>query len=152
MDPISEIPNLVRYLILIDVLPGDYRYRLIGSEVVARTGRDATGESVDHGRHVSSVISPWIDALDAVVRDQKPRALRSHLDERGATILTLILPLVSPDGQTMMILCGCFFDGMHDTPSCPNAVEPVELPVLPAAKDAEGGRRAGRPAEPLTVT
>ena len=43
IDP-AEIPAHLPHLFMVDVLPGgEYRYRLVGSELVSRTGRDATG-------------------------------------------------------------------------------------------------------------
>ena len=43
IDP-AEIREHMPRLFMIDVLPGgDYRYRLVGTELVARTGRDPTG-------------------------------------------------------------------------------------------------------------
>ena len=151
LDPISEIPGLVQNLLLIDILPDGYRYRLIGSEVVARTGRDATGESINHQQLAPSLIRPWINALDVVIKDRKPQALRSHLHESGASILTLILPLVARDGQTEMVLGGCFYDGASEAPCRPNLVECIDLRVLLAARNEGSPPSALRPAAPLAL-
>jgi hypothetical protein len=43
LDP-AEIPDLLPWIILVDVLPGDFRYRLIGTEVCRIAHRDYTGE------------------------------------------------------------------------------------------------------------
>lgn len=128
LDPISEIPALVRHLILMDVLPDGYRYRLVGSEVAARTGRDQTGRYIDREALGPSLFESWVRALDGALRDREPRLLKSRLvGEAGAAILTLVLPLISRDGRPEMILGGCFFEGVADPPLRPNVLEAIDI-------------------------
>ena len=47
IDPIAEIPSLAGSLFLIDVEGEQFRFRLIGSEIVQWAGRDSTGKVID---------------------------------------------------------------------------------------------------------
>ena len=131
LDPIAEIPKLVRNLILIDCLADGYRYRLIGSELVSRMGRDVTGKDPQHGRYNPGLVERWIAALDLVSKTREPQLLRSHL-EGGGTALTLMLPLVSREGSTEMLLGGSFSESPTEGFWQPNQLERVDMAALPA--------------------
>lgn len=130
LDPISEIPKLVRNLILIDCLADGYRYRLIGSELVSRVGRDATGEGARSGPFDPALIERWIATLDLAAKGREPQLIRSRLDG-GGSVLTLILPLVSPEGHTEMLLGGSFIESATEGSWRPNMMERVDLALLP---------------------
>ncbi len=74
IDP-SEIPGLLPYLCLIDVIgnPAAFRYRLVGTKVVDLRGKDVTGRWVDNDlypknlRDVAAMMSSALEARAPVV-------------------------------------------------------------------------------------
>jgi hypothetical protein len=70
LDP-AEIPDLLPWVMLIDVLPGDFRYRLIGTEVRQVAHRDYTSERLLMlpGKGPGSVV--WSN-YEEVVRRKAP--------------------------------------------------------------------------------
>ena len=70
LDP-CEIPQLLPYLILVDVFsdPPDFRYRLIGTQIVAQSRRDFTDQpfSVRHRHGAGRARVDACVALDAHV-------------------------------------------------------------------------------------
>ena len=67
LDP-SEIPQLLPYLILTDVLhdPPDFRYRLIGTQVVAQSRSDYTGRKFSDLDHAGPASTVWTDRMKVV--------------------------------------------------------------------------------------
>ena len=127
IDPISEIPKIVRSLMLIDCLADGYRYRLIGSELAARIGRDVTGRMAAQGGSFDpGLAQSWLGALDIAVRMKEPQLLRSEL-EGGGSVLTLLLPLVSSHGTTEMLIGGCFPEGATEGFWRPLSLERIDL-------------------------
>jgi hypothetical protein len=118
LDPLS-LPQLLGNLILVDVLRDPtrslrFRYRLIGTRLTERVGRDMTG------RHFDEVPEPaYRERLLAwhtgVVNELRPRAgaTSKRLLERWAPYELLTLPL-STDGKTVdMTLTGLYYlDGL----------------------------------------
>src|SRR5713226_6615844 len=72
IDPITEIPQLVRNLMMIEVQPSGYRYRLMGSEVASRAGYDLTSRPVGSSEARDSAKVQWTAALDTVTRTGRP--------------------------------------------------------------------------------
>lgn len=70
LDP-TEISELLPWVILVDVLPGDFRYRLIGTEVCRISHADYTGQlfSALPGKGPGSVV--WSNC-EEVVRRKAP--------------------------------------------------------------------------------
>jgi hypothetical protein len=70
LDP-TEIPDLLPWIILVDVVPGDFRYRLIGTEVRQIAQRDHAGAllSALPGKGPGSVV--WSNC-EEVVRRKAP--------------------------------------------------------------------------------
>ncbi|MDJ0894653.1 MAG: PAS domain-containing protein [Alphaproteobacteria bacterium] len=111
LDPL-EIPHLLRFVYLVDVErergKPRYRFRLIGTYVVHISGRDATGlylDSPDYGPERSSIIPSYSD----VVSHKRPRYDQRYVPnykEGYQHYGRLVLPLVGPDGQVNMLLCG----------------------------------------------
>jgi hypothetical protein len=63
IDPLELKPYL-RHLCLIDVLAGvEFRYRLIGSEITERYGRNSTGRTVRQIYADMPVIAEWLTAM-----------------------------------------------------------------------------------------
>ena len=111
IDPVIEIPQLVANLLLADIVPGGYRYRLVGSAVVERHREEMTGKLAGTSKFLERVSADLIANYDAVRTEQKPRIMVSGAaatDHAGA--VTVILPLVSKAGETEMILIGVFYD------------------------------------------
>ncbi len=103
LDPI-EIPRLLSQIILTDVLrdPLDFRYRLIGTEVVAVSRRDFTGFRFSElaGKGPDSVL--WDNCL-TVVRTRAPFSRRPpYVGPRDDVHSgqNLLMPL-SSDGETV---------------------------------------------------
>ena len=111
IDPAVEIPWLVANLLLADIVPGGYRYRLVGSAIVERHREDMTGKMAGTSKFLERVSDQLIANYDAVTAEQRPRIMVSGAvttDHGGA--VTMILPLVACSGETEMILVGVFYD------------------------------------------
>jgi hypothetical protein len=112
IDPPIDIPRLVKNLMLMDVTPEGYRYRLLGSEVEARHGLYMTGKLFGDSGIDPKALDDLRRVMDQVVASQKPRVLNAEIDPAmSARNTVLILPLVSADGRTTHILTGSFYDG-----------------------------------------
>jgi hypothetical protein len=62
IDPPTEIPQLVSNLMLIDVTPAGYQYRLVGSTLRKRTGTELTASlSAPAAKAKASAIKPLFD-------------------------------------------------------------------------------------------
>lgn len=111
VDPL-DFPALLPHLMLIDVAaPADLRYRLIGTALVRRMGRDATGQPVEGGRvgrnwekiltdyrYVAEAGRPCLRRKDGLGADRVPYAC-----ER------LLLPLAADGNRVDMILAAAFW-------------------------------------------
>jgi hypothetical protein len=73
-DPVFEIPRLLPWVMLTDVLrePLDFRYRLIGTGIVSRSRRDHTGSLLSQLTHAGPASVVWRDRL-AVVETRSPK-------------------------------------------------------------------------------
>jgi hypothetical protein len=115
LDPITEIPRLVANLMILEVLPDGYEYRLVGSEIVALTGLDLTNKRVGSSPRFAAVMEAWTAALDFVKTNAKPRLLFSHLGSGiPATNTLLLLPLRTAEAEKMKILGALFRQGAFD--------------------------------------
>jgi hypothetical protein len=91
IDPL-EVPQLMRYLSLLDVLPGEprFRYRLVGTGIVEYFGRDPTGWTVDqsaYGASTGDVVAFYSRAASGVpVRAMWSGRLTSKYSGRFETI------------------------------------------------------------------
>ncbi len=112
IDPI-EIPRLMPHVALLDVLrdPLDYRYRLVGTNIVAMTGYDRTGK---RAREIfpAAVMEATVRLLENLVAKRKPLAFAGRMFWIGKDYRhfeALVLPLAS-DGQTVdMAIMGLHF-------------------------------------------
>jgi hypothetical protein len=112
IDPLTEITSLVGNLALLEPVDGSFRYRLVGTEIVARVGMDMTGLMVGLTSTLPNMRDQWRTALESVARHQKPELyLSTMLEGTTARNIVLILPLVTPTRTTEMLLAGIFFDG-----------------------------------------
>ena len=112
IDPL-DIPRLLPFLFLVDVERiaeiGSYRfrYRLVGTEIVARDGADITGRYADtmpDRGFYASLIADYTRCAE----EGRPLAARRHYyDENGKlwTFQRILLPL-SDDGKIVNMLLG----------------------------------------------
>lgn len=127
LDPLIEIPSLVANLVLLDPADGSYRYRLVGTEVVKRTGIEMTGKMIGLTITAPEMRGEWRLALDNVFSTQRPQLFLSKMPEGiTARYVTLMLPLVSA-GVTEMILAGIFFDGYVPPGRLVPGLSPLDL-------------------------
>jgi hypothetical protein len=106
-DPPLEVPNLVPWMILTDVLvnPPDFRYRLIGTGIVARSGRDYTGRRFSDLPHAGPGSHVWKHRIAVVGSGKpliaKPRYTGGHPLVRS--VQTIHMPL-SDDGKRVNMI------------------------------------------------
>ncbi len=108
IDPV-EIPRLLPHLMLVSVSgePPGFRFRLVGTEIVARYGAELTGralDEVDLGTALGSVRSQY----EETVRDTAPTYCRHAIETKGGKYQRyerLLLPL-SRDGTHVDMLLG----------------------------------------------
>jgi len=105
LDPV-DIPRLLPYLMLVEVLPGGrYRYRLIGTANVREHGMNATGLHVDEALKGAEYKAHVLRLYDECVRERRPVYSESlFLSDAGGAIerhtKVIFLPL-SADGQAV---------------------------------------------------
>jgi hypothetical protein len=110
IDPIIDIPQLVKNLILIDVRD-NFTYRLVGSEVVERHGMDMTGRTSGTSGQSPRAIAEWLAAVEYVSQEVKPRLLISRIGASDIARNTMILlPLADREGRIEMLLVGSFYN------------------------------------------
>lgn len=109
IDPLEMKPAL-GIIMLLDVLEDgwDYRYRLYGSQIAARLGRDLTGwRTSDIARHAHTG-DFFLAGYRAVIRQQKPLFTRNaspaYVEVKDWT--RLILPLRDAAGAIIRLLVG----------------------------------------------
>jgi len=127
LDPLIEIPAMVANLVLLEPVDGSYRYRLVGTEVVKRSGMEMTGKMIGLAITAPGMRDQWRTALDTVSETRKPQLFLSKMPEGvTARYVTLMLPLVS-EGVTEMILAGIFFDGYVPPGRLVPGLSPLDL-------------------------
>ncbi len=106
LDPV-EIKALLPQLMLLDIVPDGFRYRLVGTKVVQEMGRDLTGATVGSYVHRSN-FGNTILAMFARVRDSRIPLFTTgeYSVPRGSThwVSRLILPLGPREGAPDMLL------------------------------------------------
>ena len=107
LDPVLEIPNLLRWIILVDVLrdPLDFRYRVIGSGVVDRSRQNYTGKLFSELSHIGPDSLLWKQRANVV---ETAAPLRCEPPYTGLTpgirgVVVIHLPL-SDDGETVNMI------------------------------------------------
>jgi hypothetical protein len=118
IDPPTEIPQFAANLMIIDILPDGYRYRLVGSALRDRLGSELTGKAVGSSSQSETVRREWKELLDLVSQDQKPRMLVASVPSgESLSNLMLVLPLVDRNGEIECLLAGAFFRYQDFRPS-----------------------------------
>jgi hypothetical protein len=113
VDPTTIPPRLLPHLFMLDVIDrgADFRYRLIGTEIVAGVGRDATGSLV------SQLYAPYPEAVAALrqilsrVMTEKIPIFSSGLlywlpDRNYQKYTNVFVPLSSDDIEVDIVLGG----------------------------------------------
>jgi hypothetical protein len=117
IDPPTEIPQLAANLMIIEIVPGGYQYRLVGSMLRERLGAELTGKPVGSSGQSESIRREWARLLDLVSGDQKPRMLIAPRPAGASlTNLMLVLPLVDHAGKVEQLLAGAFFSDQYFRP------------------------------------
>jgi hypothetical protein len=125
IDPMIDLHHMASNLIVIDVFPGRFEYRLVGSQVVSRFGVDHTGKLVGTSGVDKTQLDAWSAAVEYVANEGKPFMLASHYPEAaGAKVVALLLPL-SPDEDGARKLFGATF---YDQPF-PDVTAYPDLPL-----------------------
>jgi hypothetical protein len=113
IDPL-EIPQLLSHVVLIDVLrdPLDFRYRLIGTAITARMGRDCTGEILSAQPHHGEGSAAW-KSLVRILDEKRP--IVSHVAYVGinpwvSRYRDISMPLSEDDDAVNMIFGVLQFD------------------------------------------
>ncbi|HYE46020.1 MAG TPA: PAS domain-containing protein [Caulobacter sp.] len=127
IDPVEMKPFLT-VVYLVDVLANDqFRYRLLGTEIVNRAGRDMTGQLLSpgtHGRTFEPMRAIYREAIARKAMAFSRRARPRHADDRALRADGLVLPLAS-DGRTVDMLMGGLSFGSAPAFSFDTATEPV---------------------------
>lgn len=111
LDPLVEIPHLVANILLIDVLPDGYRFRLVGSANSLRWGLEPTGQRIDDPFN-ATVRDFLVPMYDLVAKDRKPRIIVARMTEGSqAKYLLVMMPLVDANGRTEYLFGGSFYEG-----------------------------------------
>lgn len=109
VDPLALKPAL-GYIMLLDVLDGgwDYRYRIYGSEIASRFGRDLTGRHTSDITRTAYTGNFYIAAYRAVLARREPLFTVSSSPSYVAAVdwWRLSLPLADSAGAITRILVG----------------------------------------------
>lgn len=111
IDPAIDIPRLAANLLIADIVPEGYRYRLVGSAIVERHQEDMTGKLAGTSKFLERVRRELIANYDAVRTLQRPKMMNSGAAATDhSSAVTIILPLLGQNGDTEMLLIGVFYD------------------------------------------
>lgn len=140
LDPL-EMKAALPYLMLIDVVGPEFRYRLVGTQVVQDFGRDLTGKTV--GQQIRPMpFAADVGALFRRVRDEGRAVFTTghHQTPDGVThsVSRLLLPL-GEDGRTSMIMICRLARYPRSEPagSWPSSVEAARSEVVDVTSEAE---------------
>ena len=114
LDPLVEIPSLVAWMMLIDVADGDFKYRLVGSQVASYLSFNATGTVVGGTAWApEKVRSEWRRMIVTVRDTQRPQmAITMPAPGNQRRGFCLALPLVGGAGTTEQVMI-CIFSERH---------------------------------------
>ena len=121
IDPVEMPRRLLPYLFIVEYapIPGRWRYRLMGTEMVERLGADLTGRFLDEalgGRYCN-----YLTPLNAEVRaSRRPLYTESTLtSDDGAVLLTkrMLVPLTNGGDEVAMVLGAQTYHGARTAPA-----------------------------------
>jgi hypothetical protein len=111
IDPMIDLRHLAPNLILIDITPGRFEYRLVGSQVVRHFGVDHTGKPVGTSGVDKTQLDAWSQTVRYVASEGKPFMLASHYPEAAkAKVVALLLPLTADGDGARKLFGATFFD------------------------------------------
>jgi len=109
--PSKAIAHLMKNLIVMEPLPGDFRYRLVGNILIQRLGRDVTGmttSEVFDPEPAKGLIAGGQKVLDTDAPVFQRLYVRTSFGETRRPELVL-LPISSADGKETLVLVGVFY-------------------------------------------
>lgn len=109
IDP-AEMRFILGYLMILEVIDGgaDFRYRLYGSLIAERFGRDVTGQTVRAFGDSEYIVNFFLATYQTVIERATP-LLTTHFPRPGsqtASWTRLILPLSDESGAIARLLVG----------------------------------------------
>lgn len=112
LDPPLEIPRLAQGLLLIDVTPHGFEYRLTGTNFVKEAGMDMTGRTVGASGFFPHVIDVWKRALAVAHETGKPQLVIGKFAPHViAKVNLVVLPLTPSMDGVPKLLGGMFVEG-----------------------------------------
>jgi hypothetical protein len=111
--PSKAIAHLMKNLVVMEPLPGDFKYRLVGNVLIQRLGRDVTGMAISEvfdPDPAKSLIAGAQKVLDTDAPVFQRLSVRTAFGETRRPELVL-LPMTSPDTKEKLVLVGVFY---HD--------------------------------------
>ncbi|WP_420245034.1 PAS domain-containing protein [Roseiterribacter gracilis] len=136
LDPVLEIPRLLSRVFVVDIeSDGGFRFRLLGSEIVMRGNRNATGRRFE-SLYRDDFLADVRQIYSEVANSGEPRLFRDWAragDRRQST--TLLLPLLDDAGEIARILGFVEFseEFVDDEFDWPVEIERVEIAAERAA-------------------
>ena len=112
----SKIRDIVSYVFLLDVLPDDYRFCLVGDSMIRLCGTNPTGRSVN-GIEDEEVRRNLRSTYDLVVATRRPVYQHSRYlwQENSVAVSRLLVPMLGDDGNLTTIF-GIAMPDMPDEP------------------------------------
>ena len=109
-----ELRPFLPYLYIAEPISGglDWKYRLLGTRLVFRFGRDSTGIPFSEHFEEDGIAEDAISISNEVAQGQKPRFFSAQftITETSQTALeTMSLPILAPDGAAIWLFGGTFF-------------------------------------------
>ncbi len=94
-------------MMLVELIDGRFRYRLVGSAFWDRYGFELTGRQIEGANPAEA---EWLNTLKAVCADRAPRLVTAPVDGHGDKLhVGVALPLSGPDGEVCQILGATFY-------------------------------------------
>ncbi|MCR9256545.1 MAG: PAS domain-containing protein [Alphaproteobacteria bacterium] len=111
----SELLPLAPYMFIAEPISGgaDWRYRLLGTRLVARFGQDYTNRPFSENFRELGLVQDAIELSNQVAKEGKPRFFAARFTDtetRQIRLETMSLPILAPDGETVWLLGGTFFE------------------------------------------
>ena len=111
--PSKTIAHLMKNLVVMEPLPGDFKYRLVGNVLIQRLGRDVTGMLISQVFDEEPA-QRLIAGAQKVIDTDAPVFQRLHVRTTFAETRRpelVLLPMTSPDAKERLVLVGVFY---HD--------------------------------------
>ena len=127
---IEMLSGLVPMLNLVAVDSGGacrFRHRMVGVELVKRTGRDSTGKCVveDVYGPVAKEVRDSFEKIATETRPYRRRASQSWNNQSWLIADAVELPLIEADGRVSMILRATSFSATHRPPAQRLTFQPI---------------------------